>query len=242
MGHDTPVVRTSRSYLITTRIIPLKISSMIDLHTHSLFSDGELLPSELARRLEDMDYTCVAITDHVDSSNLDFVVPRLVKVARDLNQRQSLRVIPGAEITHVHPELIESLVTEARGLGAEIVSVHGETIVEPVPKGTNRAAILSGVDILAHPGLITIEDIKLATESNVYLEITARYGHNMTNGYVAKWARELGAKLVLNSDAHSIHDLMTRQFAQMVAQGTGLGENALEEMLGNSRDLIEKIL
>jgi len=36
--------------------------------------------------------------------------------------------------------------------------------------------------------------------------------------------------------------LMTRKFAQMVAHGTGLGENALEEMLGNSRDLINKIL
>jgi len=35
---------------------------------------------------------------------------------------------------------------------------------------------------------------------------------------------------------------VTRQFAQMVAHGTGLGENALEEMLGNSRELINKII
>ncbi len=90
---------------------------MIDLHTHSLFSDGELLPSELVRRLEDMDYSCVAITDHVDSSNLDFVITRLVKVARDLNQRQSVKVIPGAESTHVHLELIESFVGQAKELG-----------------------------------------------------------------------------------------------------------------------------
>lgn len=215
---------------------------MIDLHTHSLFSDGELLPSELVRRLEDMEYSCVAITDHVDSSNLDFVIPRLVKVARDLNQRQSVKVIPGVEITHVHPEFMESFVGQSRELGAEIVIVHGETIVEPVAKGTNKAAILSDVDILAHPGLITVEDIKMAAERRVYLEISARHGHCLTNGYVARLAKEFGAKLVLNSDAHSPHDLMTRQLAQMVAQGSGLGENALEEMLGNSRDLINKIL
>jgi putative hydrolase len=215
---------------------------MIDLHTHSLFSDGTLLPSELVRRLEDMGYCCVAITDHVDLSNLDFVIPRLVKVARDLNQRQSVKVIPGAEITHVRPELIKCLVKEARELGAEILLAHGETIVEPVAKGTNRAAILSGVDILAHPGLIGIEDIRLATERGVYLEISARHGHSFTNGYVAKWAKECGARLVLSSDAHSPHDLMTRQFAEMVAQGTGLGENAFEEMLGNSRDIMNKIL
>jgi histidinol phosphatase-like PHP family hydrolase len=215
---------------------------MIDLHTHSLFSDGELLPSELVRRLEDMEYSCVAITDHVDSSNLDFVVPRLVKVAKDLNQRQSVRVIPGVEITHVHPEFMKSFVGQSRELGAEIVIVHGETIVEPVAEGTNRAAILSGVDILAHPGLITVEDIEMAAERGVYLEISARHGHCLTNGYVARLAKEFGAKLVFNSDAHSPHDLMTRQFAQMVAQGSGLGKNALEEMLGNSRDLISKCI
>ena len=215
---------------------------MIDLHVHSLFSDGELLPSELVRRLEDIGYSCVAITDHVDSSNLDFVILRLVEAARDLNQSQSVRVIPGVEITHVPPGSMESLVKKARELGAEIVLAHGETIVEPVAKGTNRAAILSGVDILAHPGLIAIEDIKLAVERGIYLEISARQGHSFANGYVARWAKELRARLVLNSDAHSPHDLMTRQFAQMVAHGSGLGENALEEMLGNSRDLIEKIL
>jgi putative hydrolase len=215
---------------------------MIDLHTHSLFSDGELIPSELVRRLEDMDYSCVAITDHVDVSNLDFVITRLAKVARDLNQRQSVKVIPGVEITHVHPESIGAMVGQARELGAEIVIVHGETIVEPVAKGTNRAAILSGVDILAHPGFVTLEDIEMAAEKGVYLEISARHGHCLTNGYVAKLAKECGAKLVLNSDAHSPHDLMTRQFAQMVAQGTGLGENAFEEMLGNSLELINKIL
>ena len=50
---------------------------MIDLHTHSLFSDGELLPSELVRRAEVIGYQAVAITDHADSSNLDWIIPRI---------------------------------------------------------------------------------------------------------------------------------------------------------------------
>lgn len=214
---------------------------MIDLHTHSLFSDGELLPSELIRRFEEMGYSCVAITDHVDSSNLDFVVPRMVQVAKDLNPRQPVRVIPGVEITHVPPVLIESLVIKARELGAEIVLVHGETIVEPVPEGTNKAAILSGVDILAHPGLISREDVKLAVEKGVYLEISSRQGHSLTNGHVARLAKDLGARLVLNSDAHSISDLMTRQSAHRVARGSGLGDDALDELLANSRNLVDRI-
>jgi putative hydrolase len=214
---------------------------MIDLHTHSLFSDGELLPSELVRRFEEMGYSCVAITDHVDSSNLDFVAPRMVQVAKDLNPRQSVRVIPGVEITHAPPTLIESLVRKARELGAKIVLVHGETIVEPVPEGTNKAAILSGVDILAHPGLISPEDVALAVEKGVYLEISARQGHSLTNGHVARLAKDFGARLVLNSDAHLIPDLMTRQFAHRVARGSGLEDDALDEMLANSRNLVDRI-
>jgi putative hydrolase len=214
---------------------------MIDLHTHSLFSDGELLPSELIRRFEEMGYSSVAITDHVDSSNLDFVVPRMVQVAKDLNPRQSVRVIPGVEITHVPPILIESLVIKARELGAEIVLVHGETIVEPVPEGTNKAAILSGVDILAHPGVISRKDVELAVEKEVYLEISSRQGHSLTNGHVARLAQDFGARLVLNSDAHCISDLMTRQFAHRVARGSGLGDDVLDELLANSKNLVDRI-
>ncbi|MBW1769029.1 MAG: histidinol phosphate phosphatase domain-containing protein, partial [Deltaproteobacteria bacterium] len=112
---------------------------MIDLHTHSFLSDGELIPSELVRRLEFLGYSAVAITDHADSSNLDFLVPKIVHAARDLNNSQSVRVIPGVELTHVPPPLIRPLVKKARELGAKLVLIHGESIVEPVVPGTNRA-------------------------------------------------------------------------------------------------------
>ena len=59
---------------------------MIDLHTHSLFSDGVLLPAELVRRAEHRGYRVIAITDHVDQSNLDFVVPRISEIAKSLNK------------------------------------------------------------------------------------------------------------------------------------------------------------
>ena len=111
---------------------------MIDLHTHSLFSDGELIPSELVRRFESLGYSAVAITDHSDSSTLDFIVPRIFQVAEDLNQSQSVRVIPGIELTHIPPNRIGPLVKKARELGAKLVVIHGESIVEPVAPGTNR--------------------------------------------------------------------------------------------------------
>ena len=170
---------------------------MIDLHTHTLFSDGDLLPAELVRRAEEIGYEAIALTDHADSSNLDWIVPRLVQVCRDLNRHRPIRAVPGIELTHLPPEMIAAMVKEARGLGAQIVVVHGETVVEPVPPGTNREAIEAGADILAHPGLITKEEVLRAKEKNVLLEITVRKGHSLGNGHVARLAKKIGARLVL---------------------------------------------
>ena len=214
---------------------------MIDLHTHSLLSDGVLIPSELVRRLEVLGYSAVAITDHADSSNLDFLVPRIVRAARDLNSSQSVRVIPGIELTHIPPELIGPLTKRAKELGAKLVVIHGESIVEPVAPGTNRAGLESGAEILAHPGLITSKEVGLAAEKGVFLEISARAGHSLTNGHVARLANEAGAKLVLNSDAHSPRDFMSEEFARKVVEGAGLSPDSLSTLLANALLLLEKI-
>ncbi len=146
---------------------------MIDLHTHSIFSDGVLIPAELTRRYESAGYRAVAITDHADHSNLDFIIPRIIKAAEELNRSQPVTVVPGIEITHVPPRLIAGLTKEARALGAKIIVLHGETIAEPVAPGTNLAGIEAGIDILAHPGLITPEEVGLAAEKGVFLELTS---------------------------------------------------------------------
>ena len=214
---------------------------MIDLHTHTLYSDGVLIPSELVRRLEAIDYDAVALTDHADTSNLDFIVPRIVQVAEDLNGAQKVKVVPGIELTHVPPSLIGPLVKRARELGARLVVIHGETIVEPVAPGTNRAGLEGGADIIAHPGLITEDEVALAAERGVYLEITSRTGHSLTNGHVARLASKAGAKLVLNSDAHAPGDFMTHAFARKVTQGAGIPSDGLNLLLSNARELLEKI-
>ncbi|MEO0250245.1 MAG: PHP domain-containing protein, partial [candidate division WOR-3 bacterium] len=46
---------------------------MIDLHTHTFFSDGELVPSELAHRAFEKGYKVIGITDHADASNMEFL-------------------------------------------------------------------------------------------------------------------------------------------------------------------------
>ena len=215
---------------------------MIDLHTHSLLSDGALLPSELARRAKVKGYTAIAITDHIDGSNIDFVVPRLAKICSYLSKVWKITVIPGAELTHVPLENLDSLVSQARQLGAKIVLVHGETIAEPVIPGTNKKALESDIDILTHPGLITLEEAKFAAKKNIYLEITTRKGHCLTNGHVAKTALKAKAKLVLNTDSHAPEDLVSVEVARKILEGCGLEKKEIAAVFKNSEELVKKIL
>lgn len=211
----------------------------IDFHTHSIFSDGELLPSEIARRAQVLNHEAVAITDHVDSSNIDSVA-NVIDTVIDIRNNWDIEVIPGAEITHVPVEIIDKLVNQARRLGAEIIVVHGETIMEPVLEGTNFTTVsCPEVDVLAHPGLITIEEAEIARENDVALELSSRRGHCLSNGHVAQVALEVGADLVLDTDTHAPEDLISYDTAYKIALGAGVPENEIHKIL---RDNPVKIL
>jgi len=213
---------------------------MIDLHTHTFFSDGTLCPAELMQRAEEKGLLAVALTDHADPSNLEHMLGQLTRGLQELNRCHRIRALAGVELTHVPPSLIAPLTKRARDLGAEIVVVHGETIVEPVPQGTNLAALEAGVDVLAHPGLLTAEQAKLAAKNGALLEISGRAGHCLGNGRVVSLAREAGARLVINSDAHASRDLIDAAMARKIGLGAGLSEQELGAAFENARMLVER--
>ena len=213
---------------------------MIDLHTHSLFSDGELVPSELVRRAETIGCKAIAITDHADFSNYLHIIQNISRFCAELSV-SPIKVIAGVEITHAPVWQIPKLVKLCREAGAKIIVVHGETIVEPVAPGTNRAAIESGVDILAHPGLISDEEAALAAKNGVALEISGRGGHSFTNGHVAAMARKFNAGLVFNTDTHAPKDLMTRDMAARVAAGAGMSSSEVEAMFALSQKIAASV-
>src|SRR5512137_2246285 len=148
------------------------MSGLYDLHTHSILSDGEMLPIELIRRMAVLGYSTVAITDHVDTSNAVPVIETL-RLVQESARLFGVRLLCGVEITHVPPGQIAGLARLAKEAGADIVVVHGETPVEPVAPGTNHAACsCRDVDVLAHPGILAIKDAELAEKHGIALEIT----------------------------------------------------------------------
>ncbi|MEW6381593.1 MAG: histidinol phosphate phosphatase domain-containing protein [bacterium] len=215
---------------------------MIDLHTHSFFSDGVLLPAELIRRAKVKGCQAVGITDHVDQSNFDSVIPRIITACARYSDSHGIIAIPGVEITHVPPQNIFDLVKEARDLGAVLVVVHGETLVEPVVPGTNFAALQADIDILAHPGLISEEEVALARDRSICLEITSRKGHSLTNGHVAQISRKLGARLVIDTDAHEPSDLIDQEMARKIGLGAGMTREEIETAFDNSKRIVDRCL
>ncbi len=214
---------------------------MIDFHTHTFLSDGELVPAEHIRRAEVHGYRVLGISDHADFATMEGCIAAARLAARAENELGRMTVIAGVELTHLRPAHIARCVERARRLGAQCVIMHGQTVVEPVEEGTNRAAIEAGVDILAHPGLIAPEDVQLAARRGVRLEISARCGHSLTNGHVASLARQLGAKLIFGSDAHDCGDFPDRKFAETICRGAGLSDEEVAAIFADAQRLAKKL-
>ena len=203
---------------------------MYNLHCHSLLSDGVLLPSEVAVRYLSLGYKAIAITDHADYSNIDFIVDGILEFTRHWPKDSGIKVLAGVELTHLPPEQFRPLAKYARKKGIKIIVGHGETLAEPVIKGTNRAALEADIDILAHPGLISEEDARLAAKKNIFLEITSRLGHRDANLHVAEQALKADARLILNTDSHAPEDIIKPEELIKVALGAALSHKEIDKI------------
>lgn len=211
-----------------------------EFHTHTFYSDGVLTPVELVRRAFILGDACIAITDHVDFTNIEHVLKCQKKLKGNVSW--DIEVLLGVELTHIPKDKIAKLAKKARGLGARVVVLHGETPAEPVEAGTNLAGVkCPHVDILAHPGNITLKEAELARKNDVYLELTSREGHSQGNVHVAEMALEAKARLLVNTDAHEPEDLITQEDALKVAQAAGLSdEEALHVVGRNQKEFLKR--
>jgi histidinol phosphatase-like PHP family hydrolase len=220
------------------------LGKRIDFHTHTNLSDGLLLPAGLVREAEVRGHSAIAITDHVDASNIEFVIKSTVKFVNEQGPELGITVIPGAELSYIPPSQIPFYAERAKQLGAKIIIVHGESPVESVYPGTNHAAVkLKGlVDILAHPGNLSEEDAVLAKQHGIYLELSAKEGHKLGNKHVAAMAAAWGAELLVNTDAHSEKELISQEESYAIAKAAGVKkENIIKVIKDNPLALLKKI-
>jgi histidinol phosphatase-like PHP family hydrolase len=214
---------------------------LIDLHMHTFFSDGVLSPSELVYRYKLMGAEAVALTDHVDYTNMEYILKSMHKAVPKFKEYYGIDVIVGAELTYIPPADIGNMVSAAREMGAEIVVVHGETMAENVPAGTNLAAARAKCDILAHPGHLTDEVAQIAKQNNVCIELTTRNGHGNTNKEVFTVANRNKCSIILDTDAHGPDDLLDEWKIRKVLNQCDIDYSYYDIFRGNSFELVERL-
>ena len=219
----------------------MKNTTYYDFHTHTSFREGTLLPSELVQRNVNLGCRGLAITDHVDISNLSEAIDPLRRFVDTCGALWDIPILIGVELTGIPPGSIEFMTNKARTLGAQWVVVHGETLAGGVAPGTNRAAIEAAADLVSHPGLISDKEAELAASNGVYLEITTRAGHSLSNGWVARCAARTGAMLLLNSDTHKSSDILDGAQRRRIAQGAGLSDAEINRIWENSKKIVNSI-
>lgn len=203
-----------------------------DFHMHTILSDGSLSAVELIRRCAVNGCAGMVIADHSGPGTLARFIQENGADCAIAREFWGIEAFPGVELTHVPAASIATLARRAKELGAALVVVHGESPVEPVEPGTNLAAArCPDVDILAHPGLLTAEEAEAARESGVFIEISARKGHDMANGHVVRVALENGARLVVDSDGHTPDNILTPRWAEHVARCAGVPNSLMEAVL-----------
>ena len=188
-------------------------------------------------------YGAIGIADHAGPGNVERVVRQLVEDCRFVERHWDVVALPGVELTHLPPAGIAEVAAAAKAAGAKLVVVHGETPAEPVEPGTNLAAVrCPDVDVLGHPGFLSEEEAVIAAENGVFVELTSRRGHSLTNGHVARVGLAAGVKFVVDSDTHGPGDLLTPELAWKVARGAGLDEATARTILrDNPRELLLKL-
>lgn len=223
---------------------------MIDFHIHvTPFSTGGmhggLLPTEALRLSRCAGFRAVGLVVRADASSLPLLFPPLLKLLRNCSLYAGVEAFAGVELVHIPPALMPDAVAEARNMGAALVLAHGESTTrnpaEAVETGTNLAAIAAGVDILAHPGLITPQDAAFAAEKGVYLELSLAPWHCLANAHIVRAAGD--APLLLNSDARTSTDFFPPDATRALRQAAMLGALANPDTLAaHARRLVQKLM
>jgi putative hydrolase len=207
---------------------------LIDLHSHSVLSDGTLPIEEMVAAADRHGYEAYAVTDHArgdDPHYLD-IVSEVRRQVDQLRAETPMRLFAGVELTDFEPAEIAGAAESVRRFGAQVVVVHGECPTLEVPAGTDTAAVrCDEVDILAHPGLISERDADEATVRGIYLEISARQGHCWSNGHVYQTARKAGAFLLVDADAHEEAGLLSVPKVTALIRGAGASELSLNQIV-----------
>ncbi|MEA3490060.1 MAG: DNA polymerase/3'-5' exonuclease PolX [Candidatus Omnitrophota bacterium] len=208
-----------------------------DLHMHTSATDGRNSVEEMVEAAREKGYKYVAITEHSKNVRVANGMDerRLLKHVENIRKyagkKRDIKVLAGIEVDILGDGKLDLKDPVLKELDIVIAAIHSRFSLEK-DKQTERIlrAMDNGyVNVLAHPSgrLITTRSplqadfdriFSRAAESNIYLEINTHGERIDLNDVHCRRAKELGAKFVVNTDAHEAGQLDEMIFGVVTAR------------------------
>jgi DNA polymerase (family 10) len=208
-----------------------------DLQMHTVATDGKNSIAEMAQKAREMGYAYIAITDHSKAvrvaGGLDEkgLAKHLKEIEKVKGQIAGIRILKGVEVdilTDGTLDLKDDILNECEVV---IASVHSRFNMEEgeMTRRITKALKNPNVHILGHPtGRLILEReaykvnlkevFQVAIDQGVILEINAYPDRLDLRDVDARMAKEMGAKLVISTDAHSTLQLELMKFGVFTAR------------------------
>ncbi|MCC7550705.1 MAG: DNA polymerase/3'-5' exonuclease PolX [Methanobacterium sp.] len=196
-----------------------------DLHLHTNWSDGKNSINQMAREAKSRGYDYLAITDHTTlpvarGMNDKKLKEQMSEIDKINSQIDDITILKGSEVnldSQGNLDISEDVLEE---LDLVIAAVHYDFRQEPEKMNMRISNALENeyVNILAHPTgrklkerqayKLDLEQLfQKATETGTVLEVNSSPKRLDLKDIHVKMAAEHGCQLVVNTDAHNIHDL-----------------------------------
>jgi putative hydrolase len=195
-----------------------------DFHVHTNYTDGENTIRDYCEAAEKNGLKAIAFTEHV-RKNLSYDYRDfLFDIQNVRREYKGLKVLSGCEAKvlnvfgdlDVHEQILDECDVVIGVFHSYAFSGKMKCIMALEAMLANPA-----VDIWGHPTLFANRNrvrlseseldriLDLCKDENVLIERNLKY--HVPNSSFLRMARRKGAGLILGSDAHSIHDLLTQQ-------------------------------
>lgn len=215
-----------------------------DVHLHTTESDGRSTIEEMIAAAKKKGYKYIAITDHsqnvkvangMDEKRLLAHMERIRKIASGI---RGIEVLAGIEVDILETGKLDIKDYALKELDIVIASIHSKFTLE---KDKQTARMLRAMDnpyvnVMGHPSgrLITTRSpiqvdfdavFKKAAQNGIFLEINTHGDRIDLNDVNARRAKELGAKFVINSDAHDVGQMDQLVYGVITARRAWLAKD-----------------
>ncbi|MBN2367249.1 MAG: DNA polymerase/3'-5' exonuclease PolX [Calditrichaeota bacterium] len=202
-----------------------------DLQSHTKESDGKFSMEEMAEAAKDLGYEYLAVTDHskrvamaggLDEKRVEKQIEKVEKVNKNY---KNFRIIKSMEVDILEDgslDLPNSILSELEVVVCA-VHYHRDMSRKKQTKRVLKAMENPFFHILAHPTgriigerepyEIDLEEImKEMVNNGCFIELNAQPDRLDISDTYCRMAREIGVKVAISTDAHSISDLNFMRF------------------------------